>query len=173
MLDRLFEGLAEGMRFLGPTRGKLFVELEKDVGGWLWRNGKIGNKSELGFDCFGGLVAEKVRGMMESIDDGAEPIALCGLPLWRMIVAKAAWSLAPFFFWSQEIWDNLSCSGWFHCQDTCSMVVVCVWALVTTTTSAWCAPSLWFLSCGGGQKFLSQFSGGPQPSESILCTCLG
>jgi hypothetical protein len=35
MLDRLFEGLAEGMLFLGPTRGKLFVELEKDVGGWL------------------------------------------------------------------------------------------------------------------------------------------
>jgi hypothetical protein len=81
MLDRLFEGLTEGMLFVGLARGKLFVELMKDVGGWLWHNGKIGNKPELGFDYFGGLVAKKTRGMMESIDDGAGPIALCGLPL--------------------------------------------------------------------------------------------
>jgi hypothetical protein len=92
------------------------------VGGWLWCNGKIGNKLKLGFDCFGGLVVEKARGMMESIDGGAGPITLCGLPLWRMIVAKTAWSLTPFFFWTQGIWGNLSCDGWFHFHDTCSMV---------------------------------------------------
>jgi hypothetical protein len=28
-------------------------------------------------------------------------IALCGLPPWRMIVVKVAWSLAPFSFWTQ------------------------------------------------------------------------
>jgi hypothetical protein len=81
MLDRLFEELAEGMLFVGLARGMLFVEMVKDVVGWLWHNGKIGNKSKPGFDCFGGLVAEKVRGLTESIDDGAGPIALCGLPL--------------------------------------------------------------------------------------------
>jgi hypothetical protein len=113
MLDRLFEELAEGM---------LFAELVKDVGVWLWCNGKIGNKPELGFDCFGELEAEKVRGVMESINDGAGLIALCGLPLWRMIVVKVAWSLAPFSVLTQEIWGNLSCGGWFRCHVTCSMV---------------------------------------------------
>jgi hypothetical protein len=111
MLDRLFEELVEGMLFVGLARGKLFVELVNNVVGWLWHNGKIGNKQELGFDCFGGLVAEKARGMTESIDDGVGPIALCGLTLWRMIDAMAAWSLAPFSFWTQEIWGNLLCGG--------------------------------------------------------------
>jgi hypothetical protein len=30
---------------------------------------QIGNKPELGFDCFHGLVVEKARVMMESMDD--------------------------------------------------------------------------------------------------------
>jgi hypothetical protein len=98
MLDRLFAELARGM---------LFVELANAVDGWSWSNDKIGNKLELGFNCFGGLVVEKARGMLESIDDEAGPIALCGLPLWRMIVANVAWSLAPSFFWTREIWGNL------------------------------------------------------------------
>jgi hypothetical protein len=60
----------------------------------------------------------------------------------------------------------------------------CVWASAATTTAIWCAASLIvlsesligvlrFLSCRGVPKFFSQFSGGPQPSESMLCTSLG
>jgi hypothetical protein len=75
--------------------GMLCVDLMKAKDGWLWRSDRIGNKPM--------------------------PIALCGSLLWMMIVAKAAWSLAPPFFWTQGIWGNLLCSGWCHCHGTYSM----------------------------------------------------
>jgi hypothetical protein len=43
-------------------------------------------------------VVEKTKDRMESIDDEAEPIELCGLPPSTMIVAKAVWSFALSFF---------------------------------------------------------------------------
>jgi hypothetical protein len=73
--------MAEGMLFAELARGILFAELAKAVDGWLWHRDKIGNKMELGFDYFGGLVVERAKDRMENIDDEVEPIALCGLPL--------------------------------------------------------------------------------------------
>jgi hypothetical protein len=36
-----------------------FVEMVNVEDGWLWHNGMIGNKPELGFDYFGRLAWEK------------------------------------------------------------------------------------------------------------------
>jgi hypothetical protein len=55
----------------------LVVELAKFEDDWLWCNGRIGNRSELGFDCFG-MFVERAKGRMESIGGGGEPIAWCG-----------------------------------------------------------------------------------------------
>jgi hypothetical protein len=54
---------------------KLFVELAKVVGDWLWHSGMIGNKPGLGLGCFGTLVVKSVKGRMESIAGDGESIA--------------------------------------------------------------------------------------------------
>jgi hypothetical protein len=51
----------------------LFVKLMKVVDGWLWRSDIIGNR--LGLGCFGKLVVGNVKGKMENIAGGGEPIA--------------------------------------------------------------------------------------------------
>jgi hypothetical protein len=66
----------------------LFVELTNDEDGWLWRNGRIGNRLELGFDCFGKLV-ERAKGRMGNTDCEEVANASCGLLLEKMIVAEA------------------------------------------------------------------------------------
>jgi hypothetical protein len=38
----------------------------------------IGNRLELGLDCFGRLAVKKAKGRMDSIVGGGEPIAWCG-----------------------------------------------------------------------------------------------
>jgi hypothetical protein len=53
----------------------LFVELEKVVDGWLWRSDMIGNKPRLEIGCFGRLAVGNVKGKMENIAGGREPIA--------------------------------------------------------------------------------------------------
>jgi hypothetical protein len=55
----------------------LFVELAKVMDDWLWHSGMIGNKPRLGLGCFGRLVVGNVKGMMENITGGGEPIAWC------------------------------------------------------------------------------------------------
>jgi hypothetical protein len=37
-----------------------------------------------------------------------------------MIVVEAVWGLIPSSFWTQGIWGNLLCGGWFHYCGTCS-----------------------------------------------------
>jgi hypothetical protein len=37
-----------------------------------------------------------------------------------MIVVEAIWGLIPSSFWTQGIWGNLLCGGWFHYCGTCS-----------------------------------------------------
>jgi hypothetical protein len=59
-----------------------------------------------------------VKGSIESTDYEVEPIALCDSLLWMMIVARASWSLAPFFFCTQGRRGNLLCDGQFHCHGT-------------------------------------------------------
>jgi hypothetical protein len=89
----------EGTLFmeLAKVEDKLFVELAKVEDDWLWRNDRIGNMPELGFDCCGRL-AGKAKGRMESIGCGAVANASCNLLLEMMIAAKAGLSLAPSFF---------------------------------------------------------------------------
>jgi hypothetical protein len=55
----------------------LFVKLMKVVDGWLWRSDIIGNMLGLGLGlgCFGKLVVGNVKGKMENIAGGGEPIA--------------------------------------------------------------------------------------------------
>jgi hypothetical protein len=87
--DRCFVVLAEDM---------LFMELPKAENDSLWRSDMTGNKPELEIGCFGKVAMDIAKGRMESIDFGVMVIALCGLHLWLMIAAKAAWSLVLFFF---------------------------------------------------------------------------
>jgi hypothetical protein len=53
----------------------LFVKLMKVVDGWLWRSDITGNRLGLGLGCFGKLVVGNVKGKMENIAGGGEPIA--------------------------------------------------------------------------------------------------
>jgi hypothetical protein len=65
------------MWFVILVEGMLFVELVKAEGGWLWRIGRIGNKSELGLVCFAKLVVERAKGRMENTDCEVVANALC------------------------------------------------------------------------------------------------
>jgi hypothetical protein len=62
--------------------------------------------------------------------------------------------------------------------------LVCVWTSAEAVATAWCAAPLTVLArplaegsleffFGGGPKLFSLSSGGPQPSESMMCTGLG
>jgi hypothetical protein len=51
------------------------VKLMKVVDGWLWHSDIIGNRLGLGLGCFGKLVLGNVKGKMENIAGGGEPIA--------------------------------------------------------------------------------------------------
>jgi hypothetical protein len=53
----------------------LLVGLAKVVDDWLWRSGMIGSKSGLGIGSFGRLAVGNVKGKMENIAGGGEPIA--------------------------------------------------------------------------------------------------
>jgi hypothetical protein len=102
-----------------------------------------------------------------------------------MIVVEAVWGLIPSSFWTQGIWGNLLCGGWFHYCGTCSteacrstdlsrdhdLGLVRPLADDTGLTLGGKCSSFFLVSGGGG--FLSQFSGGPHPSESIQYTYLG
>jgi hypothetical protein len=81
-------------------QGILFVELAKIVGGWLWRNDMIGNRSELEFGCLDRLVAETAKDRMESIVGGRVPIAWYGSLLVVLIAAEAIWHHAPSSFYT-------------------------------------------------------------------------
>jgi hypothetical protein len=105
------------------AEGMLFVELAKAKGDWLWHSDRIDNKSELSLGCLCGFVVERVKGRTENIDDEAEPITLCVLLLWKIIVVEALLILAPYFSWTQGILDNLSCGGWYPCRGTCNTEV--------------------------------------------------
>jgi hypothetical protein len=59
------------------TKDMLFVKLMEVVGDSLWHSDRIDNRPELGLDLFDGLVVKKVKGRMENIDGGTEPIAWC------------------------------------------------------------------------------------------------
>jgi hypothetical protein len=99
---------------------KLFVELAKSQGGWLWCNDRIDNKPEtiLGC-CLGGFVVEKQRvGWGILVYCEAVPVALCDLLLWMRIDAEVGCHLAPSSFWIRGIWGNLSCGSWYHCHGT-------------------------------------------------------
>jgi hypothetical protein len=61
------------------TEGKLFVELAKVGGDWLWHNDKINNRMEVILDyCLGQFVVERAKGRMENMTGEGAPIALCG-----------------------------------------------------------------------------------------------
>jgi hypothetical protein len=53
----------------------LFVELVKVDDSWLLHSGMIDNKTELELGYFGRLLVERVRGKMENIVSGGQPIA--------------------------------------------------------------------------------------------------
>jgi hypothetical protein len=67
-----------GYMICGIARGMLFVKLTNVEDDWLWRSDMTDNKLELGLGCFGRLAAKKMKGMMESIGGGEEPIAWYG-----------------------------------------------------------------------------------------------
>jgi hypothetical protein len=98
----------------------LFVKLAKAVDDWWWCNDKIGNIPELGYSCLGKFVMGGAKGWMESTGYEAVAIALCDSLLWLMIVVRDAWSLAPFFFWTQGTWGSPLCNGQFYCHGTCN-----------------------------------------------------
>jgi hypothetical protein len=56
----------------------LFGELAEVVGDWLWHNDRTGNKAVLGLGCFGRLVVECVKGRIDNIVRGGEPITWRG-----------------------------------------------------------------------------------------------
>lgn len=60
---------------MAVPRDMLFVKLVKVEDHWLWRNGMIGNKQELGLDCFNRLTVGKAKGKMENIAGSGEHIA--------------------------------------------------------------------------------------------------
>jgi hypothetical protein len=79
-----------GMLYGELVEGMLFRELAQVEGGWLGHNDMIGNRLEHGLGCFGRLVLEKAKGMMESIADGGRgalhgvvDYSWCWL-LWRL-----------------------------------------------------------------------------------------
>jgi hypothetical protein len=49
-----------------PVGGMLFVELMKDVDGWLWCNSRIDNMPEFVLGYSGKLVVERAKDMMEN-----------------------------------------------------------------------------------------------------------
>jgi hypothetical protein len=81
----------------------LFVKLAKAGGDWLWRSDRIDNKPKLPLGCLVGFVVERTKGRIENIGDEVEPIPLCDLLLWMMIVAEAGWILAPSLLDSRNI----------------------------------------------------------------------
>jgi hypothetical protein len=54
--------LVEGMLFAELVEVMLFVELTNVVGDWLWHSDRTDNRSELGHDLLGVLLAERARG---------------------------------------------------------------------------------------------------------------
>jgi hypothetical protein len=69
--------------------GMSFVGLAKAGGDWLWHSDRIDNRLEVALGCMGEFVVERAKDRMENIGDEAEPIALCDLHPWMMIVAEA------------------------------------------------------------------------------------
>jgi hypothetical protein len=112
-----------GMLFVELVEGRLFVELVKAVGDWLWCSDRIGNRPELDLDCLDNSTMGGKKGKMENTSCEMKAIALCGSLLLLMIAGRVAWSLGPFFFWTQERWDYLLCVGQFHYLGTCSTEV--------------------------------------------------
>jgi hypothetical protein len=68
--------LLEDMLFVKLEEGMLFEELMKVAGNWLWRNGRIGSMSKVGFEFSGRVAVEEVNDRMESIAGGGG-IAWC------------------------------------------------------------------------------------------------
>jgi hypothetical protein len=64
------------MLFVKLEEGMLFEELMKVAGNWLWRNGRIGSMSKVGFEFSGRVAVEEVNDRMESIAGGGG-IAWC------------------------------------------------------------------------------------------------
>jgi hypothetical protein len=58
------------MLFVKLEEGMLFEELMKVAGNWLWRNGRIGSMSKVGFEFSGRVAVEEVNDRMESIAGG-------------------------------------------------------------------------------------------------------
>jgi hypothetical protein len=63
------------MWFAALLEDMLFVELAKVVGGWFWHSDMIGNRLKVGLDYFGRIAMGNVKGKMENIAGGVEPIA--------------------------------------------------------------------------------------------------
>jgi hypothetical protein len=68
-------GTVRGYVIYGAGEGMLSVSLEKVVGDWVWRNGRIDNMLEVGFGWFDKLVVEKVKARM--VIAGGGGIAWC------------------------------------------------------------------------------------------------
>jgi hypothetical protein len=125
-----------------PAEGMLSVELMKAMDDWLLHSDMMGNKPKLGIGCLDNFAMDRAKGRMESIGYEVKTIAFCGSLLWLMIVVRAAWSLAPFFFGLEE-------DGAIFCAMVGFTAVVhtiwrleSVWALAAIAASAWRATSL-------------------------------
>jgi hypothetical protein len=64
------------MLFMELAGGMLFEELVKIAGDWLWRNGRIGSMSDVGFKCSSRVVVEEAKDRMKNIVGGGG-IAWC------------------------------------------------------------------------------------------------
>jgi hypothetical protein len=61
------------------AKGRLFVELVKVGGGWLWRSDMVDSRMEvvLGY-CLGDFFKERAKGKVGNMAGEVVPIALCG-----------------------------------------------------------------------------------------------
>jgi hypothetical protein len=95
----------------GTGGGYIICGVGRAEDDWWWHSDRIGNMAELGCGCLGKFAMGRAKGRMENTGCEVMTIALCDSLLWLMVVAQAAWSLAPFFFWTRGKWDNLLCDA--------------------------------------------------------------